>query len=72
MIVRQIGGDAADLAVQLRCGTLIEGRHAQNRSLTLLDLVDILRLYLCFQRQPVATGTINMIVSAGETTPPIV
>jgi hypothetical protein len=38
LILRQIGGNPADLAFQLRRGSLIEGRHAQNRSLMRFDL----------------------------------
>src|ERR1700730_11416594 len=46
-----VGGDPADDAVQFRRGALVEGRQPQHRFLADLQLVDILRIDLGFDRE---------------------
>ena len=52
-VFRDVCGDATDGTFELRCGLLIEGRQSNNCRLTDVDLVDVLRLNFCLDREGV-------------------
>src|SRR5829696_6272079 len=51
LVGREVGGDAADDAAELRRRALVEGREAQGRGLPDADLIDVLRRELRLDRQ---------------------
>ena len=56
LIGGDVGGDAADVAVEFRRRALVEGREAQHGALADLQLVDVLRLDLGFDDEVVGAA----------------